>query len=159
MPTHTPSPDTAPDAEGVAPMAQTNGRKQRPAWSTVKEPVTGTLFEDLTAFAAKHPAATVRDFYDRFGKPISDTGWCGSYKTYTNMVFLRDGQFVEVRHRDFGYEQYVAMREVEPMEQIKVIVTYVAAHPPGEGEEDEDTYVFKTPMVPNAATVVKALRG
>lgn len=149
------APEVAPDAASEG-TARANPRA-RPAWRA-NEPVQGTLLEDLTAFATKFPAATVGDFYDRFGRPIADWGACGSYKTYTNMVFLRGGQFVEVRHRDFGDEQYIALREVEPMEQIKVSVTYVAAHPPGEGETDEDTYLVKTPRVPNASAVLDALR-
>lgn len=117
-----------------------------------------TLLEDLTAFVERFPAATVRDFYDRFGKPVHDQGRCGTYKTYTDMVFLRDGQFVHVRHRDFGWEQYIALREVEPMEQVRVTVSYVAAHPPAAGDSIEDTFVVSTPIVPNARAVLEALR-
>lgn len=115
-----------------------------------------TLLDDLTAFVDEFPHAGVRDFCDRFGQPVHDEGWCGQWKTYTNLIFLRDGQFVEVRHRNFGNgTQYIALREVEPMTRIRVDVTYVAAHP---AEKDEDTYVVRTPIGPDASAIVDALR-
>lgn len=114
-----------------------------------------TLLEDLTEFVERFPHATVRNFYDRFGTPIHDVGACGSYKTYTDMVFLRDGQFVQVRHRDFGNEQYIALREVEPVERVRVDVVYTPAHP---ADSEGDTFTYKTPIVPNTSAIMDALR-
>lgn len=114
-----------------------------------------TLLDDLTAYVERFPHASVRDLYDTFGQPVHDRGACGSYKTYTDLVYLRDGQFVQVRHRNFGGSQYIALREVEPMERVRVEVVYTAAHP---AEDEEDTFVVRTPIVPDARAVMDALR-
>lgn len=111
-----------------------------------------TLLDDLTAYVTESPHASVRDIYDRFGRPMHNEGWCGSYKTYSDLVYQRDGQFVMVQHRNFGDTQIIRVREVEYMEQTVTTVICVPA-----GSQEKDDWAYVTGIVPNADGFIRAL--
>lgn len=111
-----------------------------------------TLLDDITAYVAEYPQASLRDIYDRFGQPMHDGWHLGTYKTYVDAVFQRDGQFVMVQHRDFGNTQIIRVREVTYMEQTTVTVVCVPA-----GSQGKDDWAHVTDMVPNAAAFMHTM--
>lgn len=111
-----------------------------------------TLLDDITAYVAECPNASLRDIYARFGRPMHDDWHLGSYKTYVNAVFQRDGQFVQVQHRDFGDTQIIRVREVTYMEQTVTTVVCVPA-----GSQGKNDWAHVTGIVPNAKGFVRAL--
>jgi hypothetical protein len=114
-----------------------------------------TLLEAITAFVATYPHATVGHLYDEFGKPVSDTGRCGQNKTYTDLVFHRDGQFVHVQHRNMGTGyQVIRVGEVVPMEVVRVDVEYVPMHA---SEDDPNGWNHNTGLVHDNEELLRML--
>lgn len=113
------------------------------------------LLDDITAYVTNNPHITVRDLINQFGKPVHSDGTCGYLKTYTELVFQRGGQFVHVRHRNFGTgTQIVRVREVVPMEIVTTRIDYVQAHPSADGKP---TWAHETGIVSDAEAFLDAL--
>lgn len=116
-----------------------------------------TLLEEMVEFVDANPSATLAHLRAEFGKPVFEKAGFGGYKVYSDLVWQRGGQFVQVQHREFAHDQVIRVREVEPMEIIKVEVRYVGAKP---GSEDNpDGWVNRSRFAPTGDAIMAALAG